>query len=230
MDIFDLIGPVMVGPSSSHTAGAVRIGYVARKLLGEEPKSARITLHGSFAATGRGHGTDKAIVAGLLGMHPDDERIPRSFELAWEQGLDFSFELRELRAAHPNTARLDLTGKSGRRLSMTGASVGGGRIEVRELDGIALSFSAEKPTLIIRNEDQPGSISIVSACWQPRDKHCDLPRKPQLTRRTGDNGHRVRLARIAGHGEYHRRDAGDHKRGGGRYGLRRFERWRYFYR
>ena len=136
---------------------------MARKLLGEEPKSARITLHGSFAATGRGHGTDKAIVAGLLGMHPDDERIPRSFELAWEQGLDFSFELRELRAAHPNTARLDLTGESGKRLSMTGASVGGGRIEVRELDGIALSFSAEKPTLIIRNEDQPGSISIVSA-------------------------------------------------------------------
>ena len=163
MDIFDLIGPVMVGPSSSHPAGAVRRGYVARKLLGEEPKSARITLHGSFAATGRGHGTDKAIVAGLLGMHPDDERIPRSFELAWEQGLDFSFELRELRAAHPNTARLDLTGESGKRLSMTGASVGGGRIEVRELDGIALSFSAEKPTLIIRNEDQPGSISIVSA-------------------------------------------------------------------
>ena len=163
MDIFDLIGPVMVGPSSSHTAVAVRIGYVARKLLGEKPKSARITLHGSFAATGRGHGTDKAIVAGLLGMHPDDERIPRSFELAWEQGLDFSFELRELRAAHPNTARLDLTGESGKRLSMTGASVGGGRIEVRELDGIALSFSAEKPTLIIRNEDQPGSISIVSA-------------------------------------------------------------------
>ena len=163
MDIFDLIGPVMVGPSSSHTAGAVHIGYVARKLLGEEPKSARITLHGSFAATGRGHGTDKAIVAGLLGMHPDDERIPRSFELAWEQGLDFSFELRELRAAHPNTARLDLAGESGKRLSMTGASVGGGRIEVRELDGIALSFSAEKPTLIIRNEDQPGSISIVSA-------------------------------------------------------------------
>ena len=96
-------------------------------------------------------------------MLPDDERIPRSFELAWERGLDFSFELRELRAAHPNTAKLDLTGKSGRRLSMTGASVGGGRIEVRELDGIALSFSAEKPTLIIRNEDQPGSISIVSA-------------------------------------------------------------------
>ena len=164
MDIFDLIGPVMVGPSSSHTAGAVRLGRTARRLLGEgTPCRADITLFGSFAATGRGHGTDKAIVAGLLGMHPDDERIPRSFELAWEQGLDFSFELRELRAAHPNTARLDLTGESGKRLSMTGASVGGGRIEVRELDGIALSFSAEKPTLIIRNEDQPGSISIVSA-------------------------------------------------------------------
>ena len=164
MNLFDILGPVMVGPSSSHTAGAVRLGRIARRLLGEgTPCRADITLFGSFAATGRGHGTDKAIVAGLLGMHPDDERIPRSFELAWEQGLDFSFELRELRAAHPNTARLDLTGESGKRLSMTGASVGGGRIEVRELDGIALSFSAEKPTLIIRNEDQPGSISIVSA-------------------------------------------------------------------
>ena len=164
MNLFDILGPVMVGPSSSHTAGAVRLGRIARRLLGEgTPCRADITLFGSFAATGRGHGTDKAIVAGLLGMRPDDERIPRSFELAWEQGLDFSFELRELRAAHPNTAKLDLTGESGKRLSMTGASVGGGRIEVRELDGIALSFSAEKPTLIIRNEDQPGSISIVSA-------------------------------------------------------------------
>ena len=163
MDIFDLIGPIMVGPSSSHTAGAVRIGYVARKLLGEEPKKAEIILHGSFAATGRGHGTDKAIIAGLLGMSPDDGRIPDSFGLAWERGLDFSFELMELRAAHPNTAKLTLTGVSGRTLSVTAASVGGGRIEVRELDGIELRFSADKPTLIIRHEDQPGSISIVSA-------------------------------------------------------------------
>ena len=104
MDIFDLIGPIMVGPSSSHTAGAVRIGYVARKIFREEPVSAEIILHGSFAATGLGHGTDRALVAGLLGMHPDDSRIPNSFEIAQERGLDFRFESRELRNAHPNTA------------------------------------------------------------------------------------------------------------------------------
>ena len=106
MDIFDILGPVMVGPSSSHTAGAVRIGLMARTLLGTEPVRANIHLHGSFAETGMGHGTDKALVAGLLGMKPDDLRIPNSFEVAQEQGFAFHFDTRELRDAHPNTAMI----------------------------------------------------------------------------------------------------------------------------
>lgn len=162
MDIFDLIGPIMVGPSSSHTAGAVRIGYVARKIFREEPKKAEIILHGSFAETGRGHDTDKALVAGLLGMHPDDKRIPDSFEIAAQRGLEFTIEQRELRSAHPNTAKIKLTSESGRELEMTGASVGGGRIEVRELAGMPMRFTADKPTLIISNNDKPGSIAKVS--------------------------------------------------------------------
>lgn len=162
MDIFDLIGPIMVGPSSSHTAGAVRIGLVGRRLLGEDPVQAQLLLHGSFAATGRGHGTDRALVAGLLGLAPDDGRIPDSFQLAGEQGLSFRFGTVSLRPAHPNSVQLTLDGKSGRRLQMTAASIGGGRIQVRELDGMPLCFSAEQPTLIVKNEDHPGSVADVS--------------------------------------------------------------------
>ena len=161
-DIFDLIGPIMVGPSSSHTAGAARIGYVARQLLGEEPARALLWLHGSFAATGSGHGTDRALVAGIMGMRPDDRRIPMSFELAAEKGLDFEFFSEDMPFAHPNTVRLELTGRSGARLRVTAASVGGGRIEVRSLGDMELRFSADKPTLIVQNEDRPGSVAEVS--------------------------------------------------------------------
>lgn len=162
MDIFELVGPIMVGPSSSHTAGAARIGLVGRKLLNEEPVKAEIFLHGSFAATYKGHGTDKALIAGIMGMSADDERIPRSLELACQRGLEYSVSCVELRNAHPNSVLLKLTGQSGGRIEMTAASVGGGRIEVRNIGGMELSFSAEHPTLIIKNEDQPGSVADVS--------------------------------------------------------------------
>lgn len=162
MDIFDLIGPIMVGPSSSHTAGAVRIGLVSRKLLGEEVQRAELYLHGSFADTGAGHGTDKALIAGLLGMEPDDERIPHSFEYAENAELEFSFGVTELRAAHPNSVLLKLRGESGGELEIVAASVGGGRIQIRRLGGMELCFTAEQPTLIIKNEDQPGSVADVS--------------------------------------------------------------------
>ena len=112
MRLFDVLGPVMTGPSSSHTAGAVRIGSTARRLLGEQPAEAEILLYGSFAATGRGHGTDRALVAGLLGMQPDDDRIPHSFSIAKEAGLHFKIGTTNLRGAHPNTAVLRLTGAS----------------------------------------------------------------------------------------------------------------------
>ena len=162
MDIFELIGPIMVGPSSSHTAGAARIGYVARKILGQPPVRAELCLLGSFAATGVGHGTDKALVAGLLGMAPDDERIPDSFTLARQQGLDFHFTSREAVGGHPNTVELHLWGREHKELHLRAESIGGGRIQVRQMDGMELCFTAEKPTLIVRNEDQPGSVADVS--------------------------------------------------------------------
>ena len=138
MRLFDVLGPVMIGPSSSHTAGAARIGYTAQKLLGEIPAQADIGLYGSFATTGKGHGTDKALVAGLLGLRPDDPRLPDSFALAAEQGMAFRIHPVELRSAHPNTAVLTLTGREGRVLSMKAASVGGGRIRVTETTCLAV--------------------------------------------------------------------------------------------
>ena len=143
MDIFQIIGPIMVGPSSSHTAGAVRIGLVTRKLLGKPPVKAELYLHGSFAATGRGHGTDKALIAGLLGFEPDDTRVPDAFTCAEEAGLSFSFSTIQLRDAHPNSVLIKVWGQGDTApLEVIGASIGGGRMEIRELSGMKLSFSA----------------------------------------------------------------------------------------
>jgi len=163
MNLFDILGPVMVGPSSSHTAGAVRIGRMARRLLGEgTPRMAHISLSGSFAATGQGHGTDRALVAGLLGMHTDDERIPMSFDVAKEKDMAYVFSRVNLSGEHPNTARIELTGKSGKTLSMIASSLGGGRIMVVEMNGLRVSFTGDLPTLIVQNRDQPGHVRDVS--------------------------------------------------------------------
>ena len=169
MRLFDVLGPVMTEPSSSHTAGAVRIGLTARKLLGEPPAEAEILLHGSFAATGRGHGTDRALVAGLLGMQPDDEAIPRSFALARAAGLRFSIGSVVLRGAHPNTALLRLAGPSGRKLEVMGASIGGGRINICQIDGITTNFGADHDTLIVHNLDTPGHVAAVTGCLSARE-------------------------------------------------------------
>ena len=169
MRLFDVLGPVMTGPSSSHTAGAVRIGLTAHKLLGEPPAEAEILLHGSFAATGRGHGTDRALVAGLLGMQPDDEAIPRSFALARAAGLRFSIGSVVLRGAHPNTALLRLAGPSGRKLEVMGASIGGGRINICQIDGITTNFGADHDTLIVHNLDTPGHVAAVTGCLSARE-------------------------------------------------------------
>ena len=163
MRLFDVLGPVMIGPSSSHTAGAAKIGYTAQKLLGDIPVDADIGLYGSFATTGRGHGTDRALVAGLLGLRPDDPRLPDSFELAREQGMKFSIHPVELRSAHPNTAVLELTGKGGRALTVQASSLGGGRIMVNKLDGIEVNFTGESNTLVVRNQDELGSVAAVTS-------------------------------------------------------------------
>lgn len=168
MNLFDILGPVMVGPSSSHTAGAVRIGYISRVLLNEKPKEASIILHGSFATTGVGHGTDKALIAGLLFMQPDDIRIPDSFRLAQEEGISFSFTNQTLKDAHPNTAILRLTGGSGKTIEVQAASIGGGRIMVHKLDGIDVNFSGEKPTLVVHNIDMPGHVAKIASLLYTR--------------------------------------------------------------
>ena len=162
MDIFDILGPIMVGPSSSHTAGAARIGGMARALLGATPVKANIYLHGSFAETGVGHGTDRALVGGLLGMKPDDLRIPSAFEEAQRAGLDFTIDTVELREAHPNTAVLEVWDAAGKKLRLQAASLGGGRILVQQLDGIAVNFTGEYHTLLIRNQDEFGAVAAVT--------------------------------------------------------------------
>ena len=162
MNIFDILGPVMIGPSSSHTAGAARMGYMARRLLGEEPVNVHIGMYGSFAATGKGHGTDKALVGGLLGMKPDDLDLPRSFEMAQERGMRFAIEQVNLRDAHPNTAVITAESASGRSVKIQAASLGGGRIVINKLDDIEVNCSCEIPTLIIHNQDTPGYVADVT--------------------------------------------------------------------
>lgn len=162
MNLFDIIGPVMVGPSSSHTAGAVKIGRVCQRLLAEEVRDAKIYFHGSFQATGKGHGTDRALVAGLLGMAVDDPRIPESFAAAQEAGLNFTMEGLDLGDVHPNSVKLELTGVTGRKLEVVAASIGGGRIQICELDGLSANFSGDCPTLIVNNVDQPGHVTEVA--------------------------------------------------------------------
>ncbi len=158
----------MVGPSSSHTAGAVKIGLVARRLLGVQPVKAEILLHGSFAATGGGHGTDRALVAGLLGMKPDDTRIPESFEIADQRGMAYSIGATHLRGAHPNSVLLRVADHSGRQLEVQAASLGGGQVKVMSIDGMDATFTCDYPTIIVRNEDRPGMISEVSTVLSQR--------------------------------------------------------------
>ncbi len=165
MNIFDIIGPVMVGPSSSHTAGAVRIGYISGKLLGEPVKKAAILLYGSFLATGKGHGTQKALVAGLLGMVPDDIRIPDSLKIAAQKGIEITFGTAQLREAHPNSAQIYLTGETGRTLEVIGESIGGGRINIAQIDGIQTNFTGEATMQLYRSA-RGGDAVMVLECDQ----------------------------------------------------------------
>lgn len=162
LQAFDIIGPIMIGPSSSHTAGAVRIGKYARSILGTKPVSALIRFSGSFAKTYKGHGTDKAIIAGILGMETDDERIRISFEVAKAEGLEYSFEETEIDGAHPNTAEIILKDADGKEALVQGASIGGGNIVINNINGTVVSISGKSDTLIIPHEDVPGMIAVVS--------------------------------------------------------------------
>lgn len=187
MNLYDIIGPVMVGPSSSHTAGAVKIGYVSRKLMAQPVVKAQILLYGSFLATGKGHGTQIAIVAGLLGMQTDDSRIPDSFRLAKEAGMEISFGEAELKDAHPNSVQLILTGADGRQLEIVGESIGGSRINIASIDGLSANFSGDYPTLIVHNLDQPGHVAEVTSMLS----HKSVNIATMQLYRAGRGGHAV---------------------------------------
>ena len=163
MNSFDIIGPVMVGPSSSHTAGAVKIGNISQKLLGTSVRKADIFFHGSFLATGKGHGTDRALVAGLLGFPVDDSRIPDSFRYAEEADMDFHLSGIDLGDVHPNSVKLLLSGDEGKKIEIVAASVGGGAIRVTEIDGLPANFSGDYPTLVVNNLDQPGHVTEITS-------------------------------------------------------------------
>ena len=175
MDVFDIVGPIMTGPSSSHTAGAVRIGRTARILLGEEPVVAKILLHGSFAETYKGHGTDKALMAGIMGMLPDDSRIRNSLQIAKERGIQHSFTPVSLNNAHPNTAIIELSSKDGSKIKIQGSSIGGGNILITAFNDMAVEFSNQYATLIVLHQDKPGVISEVAySCAQEKINICSL--------------------------------------------------------
>jgi len=164
VSLLDIIGPVMVGPSSSHTAGACRIGLLARCLVGGTPEMARIQLHGSFALTGEGHGTDKAIVAGLIGFAPDDDRIRTALEIAEREGLDYKFEkttLGEEADVHPNTTRITIQ-RGERSATMVGSSLGAGRVLVTEIDGYPVEVTGNYHTVVLVAEDVKGSVARIA--------------------------------------------------------------------
>ncbi|WP_125702859.1 L-serine ammonia-lyase, iron-sulfur-dependent subunit beta [Lacticaseibacillus daqingensis] len=159
--VFDIIGPVMVGPSSSHTAGAARIGKVVRNIFGEQPERVDIYLYESFAKTYRGHGTDIALVGGLLGMAPDDARLPDSLRLAHEAGIKVTFVPKSDKVDHPNSARIMLS-RGAHKLSVLGVSIGGGNIQISEINGFKISLSMGTPTFITVHQDVPGMIAKVT--------------------------------------------------------------------
>ena len=164
VSLLDIIGPVMVGPSSSHTAGACRLGLLARCLVGGTPERARVELHGSFARTGEGHGTDKAIVGGLMGFRPDDERIRDALGIAEREGLDYRFEkttLGEENEIHPNTVRITIE-RGDRSSVMVGSSLGAGRVLVTEIDGYPVEVTGNYHTIVLIAEDVRGSVARIA--------------------------------------------------------------------
>lgn len=162
VSIFEVTGPIMTGPSSSHTAGAVKLALTARKIAGDEPVKVTFGMHGSFAKTYKGHGTDKALLAGVMGLLPDDDRISKAYEMAEEKGLLFEFYPIELSGCHENSVLMTLEGESGTVLKILGSSVGGGQILIGSIDGFETNLAATSPTILIAQQDKKGVVSAVT--------------------------------------------------------------------
>ena len=161
--VFDILGPIMIGPSSSHTAGAARLAKVAGTIAGNNIKKVEFMLHGSLAQTYKGHGTDKALVAGILNMDPWDENLKKSFEIAAENGIEIIFKETDLGDVHPNTVKFIITKEDGQVTEVTGSSIGGGNILIFDIDKQKVEFTGERPTLLTQHKDLPGIISKISS-------------------------------------------------------------------
>ena len=165
LSIFDVIGPNMIGPSSSHTAGAVSIALMARKMFPEPIQKVTFTLYGSFAKTYRGHGTDRALLGGILGFATYDERIRDAFSHADDMNVDYEFIIDELtQTNHPNTTDIDIVGVNGHTLSVRGESIGGGKMKIVRIDNIDVEFTGEYSTLIVHQQDKPGVVAHITQC------------------------------------------------------------------
>lgn len=161
--VFDIIGPRMIGPSSSHTAGAARLGKVARRISGNDVAKVTFVLYGSFAKTYKGHGTDRALLAGIMDMEPNDPDLGKSLDYAKSAGLDYEFVVNDADPPHPNTVKMVITGSSGKKTEVVGCSIGGGNIRVIQINGLNVEFTGEYPTLVIRHIDRPGVIAEVTS-------------------------------------------------------------------
>ncbi len=164
ISVFEVIGPNMVGPSSSHTAGAASIARLAWKMTHEKIKSVKFTLYGSFAQTYKGHGTDRALLGGMMGFETDDERIRDSFEIAEKEGIEFSFIANTIETeVHPNTVDMEIEDVTGRKLTVRGESIGGGKVRLTRINGVKVLFTGEYHSLIVIHKDHPGVISKVTS-------------------------------------------------------------------
>ena len=165
ISVFDVLGPNMIGPSSSHTAGAVSMALLARKMCPEPIKKVTFTLYGSFAKTYHGHGTDRALLGGILGFSTDDARIRDAFELAKEFGVEYEYIIDEETVTdHPNTADIAMTGINGYELMVRGESIGGGKIKIVRIGNIDVEFTGEYSTLVVKQIDKPGVVTHITQC------------------------------------------------------------------
>lgn len=170
ISVFDVLGPNMIGPSSSHTAGAAAIAFLARKMLNGELVKADFTLYGSFARTYRGHGTDRALLGGIMGFSTDDRRIPDSFAIADEIGLSYSFTTNEKETeVHPNTVDIRMEDNIGHVLTVRGESIGGGKVRITRIDQVEVDFSGEYSTLIVVQQDKPGVVAHITRCLSEKN-------------------------------------------------------------
>ena len=170
ISVFEVLGPNMIGPSSSHTAGAAAIAFLAQKMLAEPVVEVEFILYGSFAKTYHGHGTDRALLGGIMGFDTEDERIRDSFEIADEQGLKYSFVVNEEeKEVHPNTVDIRMVGQTGRQMTVRGESVGGGKVQITRMNSVKIHFTGEYSAVIVTHQDRPGVASHITKCLSDRE-------------------------------------------------------------